>query len=160
MNANFGYDPRPDIERWRGTPIPPVSNPLARTPDRWRIAEWVWWNGPPWTVLRNASYFLWHVMDYATDADRHLMMADVPPEVWLRALEDARPGQLSKGAYCLFSRLLDRMGPAEICDWPDDAHLRDIRPLAGETRERRLERHLRRSSPRPANDQQRGRGER
>ena len=147
MTDPLGYDPRPEIHRWRGTPIPPVRDPLPNTPDRRRVAGRVWWNGPPWTVLRNASRFLQHVMDYAPDADCHAMLRDIPAELWVKALEDARPGQMSKGAYCLFSRMFGRMGLAEICDWPDDAHLRDVRPLAGESRECVLARELRSRKP-------------
>lgn len=136
----LGYDPQPGIDRWRGTSIPPLDEPLARTPDRWRIAGYVWWHGPPWTVLRNASHYLWHVMDYARTDDLRSMLQDIPEELWRRALDDARPGQLSKGSFVFWSLVFERP-LTHPCPWPDDAHRLDHRPLAGVDRERLFERH-------------------
>lgn len=39
---------------------------MPATPFRRRIAGYVWWNRPPWTILRNADVYLHHVMDYGT----------------------------------------------------------------------------------------------
>ena len=144
--SNLGYDPRPTLDRWQGTPIPRLDNPLARTPDRWRIAGYVWWNGPPWTVLRNASRYLWHVMDYARTEDLRLTVMDVEERLWHRALDEATPGNLSKGSFVFWSLMLGRMELEERCSWPDDAHRLDYRPLAGVPREKLYERHAMRPS--------------
>ena len=140
----LGYDPQPALRRWRGTPIPPVKCPLKHSPERDRIAGYVWWNGPPWTILRNASHYLWQVMDYGDMDDIQFTLKDVPRRLWLAALDDARPGQLSKGSYELWSLVLGRVKCEDPpCDWPDNAHRLDVRPLANDTRERLYERHRR-----------------
>ena len=143
LAAALGYDPHPEIDRWNGTPIPPVRCPLERTAPRWAIADRVWRSGPPWTVLRNASCYLWHVMDYGRDEDIDHALRDLPPPSWRRALDEARPGSLSKGSYVLWSLVFGRMAPGSPCDWPDAAHLLDCRMLAGESRGRMYERHRR-----------------
>ena len=148
MKEHLGYDPRPELRQWKGTPIPPVDAPLSRTPARWAVAEWVWWNGPPWTVLRNGSQFLWSVMDHALPGHLRLMLREVPEERWRRALAEATPGRLSKGSYVYWSLAFDCMDLDAPCDWPDDAHVRDYRPLANESRARLYARHAtRRGSP-------------
>ena len=139
----LGYDPRPELEFWHGTPIPDVHHPLPRTPARWRIADRVWWNGPPWTVLRNSSMYLWHVMDYGTDEDRAFTRSDLEPSIWLRALDEAKPGYLSKGSYVLWSLRYKRLPIGAVCDWPATAHRLDYRPLAHLTREQLLAREIR-----------------
>ena len=140
--AALGYDPRPDLTAWRGTPIPPVDHPLPRTDELWRIADRVWWNGPPWTVLRNADRFLWSVMDYGSDDDIAFVTDAVDESLWRRAIANARPGFLSKGSYVVWSL---RYGLIELDDpvswWPGTAHIRDCRPLANESRERMYARH-------------------
>ncbi len=141
--SHLGYDPRIELDRWKGTPIPPVHNPLQSTPDLWAIAGRVWWNGPPWTVLRNSSYFLWHVMDYGNTEDTRHTLKNVSEEVWIRALDDARPGLLSKGSYVFWSLAFDQMEVDEPCHWPDSAHRLDHRPLRGESRKRIMMRHHR-----------------
>jgi len=40
--ARLGYDPRPELTHWKGTPIPPLDDPLAVSPRRREIAERVW----------------------------------------------------------------------------------------------------------------------
>ena len=139
----LGYDPHPEAVRWRGTPTPPIDEPLAKTAKRWEIAGRVWWNGPPWTVLRNGSQYLWHVMDYGRDGDIEHTLRDLPPSLWTRALDRARPGLLSKGSYVLWSLAFDRVSLGWQCDWPDGAHALDCRMLSGECRERLLERQRR-----------------
>ena len=139
-NEMLGYDPRPGLGKWRGTPIPPVRDPLKASPERCAIAGRVWWNGPPWTVLRNASYYLWHVMDYGTDADVGFTRRDVPERLWRQALHDARPGLVSRGSYVLWSCVFGLMADDEICQWPDTAHLKDVRPTARDTREQMYQR--------------------
>ena len=140
----LGYDPRPELGRWRGTPIPPVSRPLRLTPERSAIADRVWWHGPPWTALRNAAHYLWHVMDYGQPDDVRHALRDVSQETWTWALDEARPGLLSKGSYVLWSLAFDRIGIDDPCDWPDCAHRLDRRPLSGESRARLREREERR----------------
>ena len=131
----MGYDPRPELTHWRGTPIPPLDDPLPMSPRRREIAERVWWNGPAWTVLRNSSRYLWHVMDHGFSRDIGFTLRDVERERWVRALETARPGALSRGSFVLWSLYFGLMAADERCDWPQEAHLRDVRPLAWDTRE-------------------------
>lgn len=143
----LGYDPRPDLTHWCGTPIPPVDAPLALTADRERIAGRVWFQGPSWTVLRNASHYLWSVMDYGATEDIACTLQDVPRSLWVKSLKDARPGKLSRGAYVVWSLAFGLIAPGTGCDWPDNAHLRDVRPLANATREQLYERHRRGRTP-------------
>ena len=65
----LGYDPNPDVRSWHGTPIPPVDDPVIATDTLRAIAERIWWNGPPWTVLRNSVRFIQHAIGHATDDD-------------------------------------------------------------------------------------------
>lgn len=143
----LGYDPRPDLTHWCGTPIPPVDAPLALTADRERIAGRVWFQGPSWTVLRNASHYLWSVMDYGATEDIACTLQDVPRSLWIKSLKDARPGKLSRGAYVVWLLAFGLIAPGTGCDWPDNAHLRDVRPLANATREQLYERHRRGRTP-------------
>ena len=142
-SAELGYDPHRELNCWRGTPIPAVQDPLAHSPTRWAIADHIWWNGPPWTVLRNASCYLWRVMDYGGTEDIRFTLHDVPASSWIRALQQARPGQLSKGSYVLWSLVFGLMQPGVRCDWPDTAHALDYRMLAKDSRERMFQRHRR-----------------
>ena len=152
----LGYDPRPEVRRRKGTVIPPVNLPLAATPERERIAGEVWWRGPPWTILRNGPRFLCQVMDFGSDEAVRRMLVDVPCRIWKLALTEAHPGQLSRGSKVLWSTRFGLLKPGELPEgWPDDAHIKDIRPLAGHTREQLFERHARRRSqgvPAPAQD--------
>jgi len=132
----LGYDPKTELKHWQGTPIPSVHNPLKSTPRLWSIAQKVWWNGPPWTILRNSSYFLWHVMDYGRTKDIRYALSNIPEQTWMLALDEARPGLLSRGSYVFWSLAFDRIAPADSCDWPDSAHRLDHRPLRRESRER------------------------
>ena len=88
--------------------------------------------------------YLWHVMDYGSDEDIAYTRRDLETSVWLRALDEARPGLLSKGSYVLWSLVYDRIALGTICDWPDTAHRLDYRMLAYESRERLYERHRQR----------------
>ena len=139
--ADLGYDPRPDLKRWRGTPIPPVDRPLPITPERQRIAKRVWWNGPPWTVLRSAPRYLWQVMDYGTDDDIAYTRGDVARDLWCHSLRTARPGQVSRGSWILWSIAYGLIATNDdfiaACrrDWPETAHRRDWRMLSGAPRE-------------------------
>ena len=131
----LGYNPRAELNHWKGTPIPPVYYPLKSTPELWTIAGRVWWNGPAWTVLRNSSYFLWHVMDYGFTEDIRHTLKNIPESTWIRSLDEAQPGLISKGSYMLWSLAFDRIKPGDWCDWPDTAHRLDHRPLRGASRE-------------------------
>jgi len=142
-SLDLGYNPHPEITHWKGTPIPPVHFPLELTPERHAIASRVWWNGPPWTVLRNSSHFLWHVMDYGSTEDVRFALRDTDEQLWVQALKDARPGLLSRGSYKFWSLAFDQMRPGEKCDWPDTAHRLDYRPLRHEAREQMRLRHSR-----------------
>ncbi len=150
---HLGYDPFPALTHWRGTPIPPVHAPVPRTDERWRIANYVWWNGPPWTVLRNAHAYLWHVMDYGTDEDITFTLKDIDRSIWIEALDAARPGVLSKGSYVL-GLLLFEHGNVEVAQttWTDDAHQRDFRPLRNLSCAQRHERYQRAKSDLPVPD--------
>ena len=139
----LGYDPHPEAVRWHGTPIPPIHEPLAKTAMRWETASRVWWNGAPWTVLRNASQYLWQVMDYGRDGDIDHTLRDLPPASWMRALDRARPGLLSKGSYVLWSLVFGRRPTGWRCGWPDAAHALDCRMLSRDSRERLRQRQQR-----------------
>ncbi len=142
LGEDLGYEPRPELNSWHGTPIPCVCAPLPKTNERWRIANYVWWNGPPWTVLRNAHVYLWHVMDYARYEDITFTLNDLPKPLWLDALDAATPGALSKGSYILWSIWFER-GDIDVRmrEWPDEAHRLDFRPHRNTPRERIYERH-------------------
>ena len=134
QTAQLGYDPRPGIAVWKGTAIPPIENPLQRSPERWAIAQRVFWRGPPWAVLRNANSYLWHVLDGVFYEDIRFTLQDVERGLWIEALRAARPGLLSKGAYITWSLHFGLMQPLDRCDWPDTAHRRDLHPAAHYTR--------------------------
>ncbi len=68
----------------------------------------VWWQGPPWCVLRSRSVYLWRVMDYATTDDLLYTVQDLPASDWRAALKAAKPGQLCAGAKDL---LVSYTGP-------------------------------------------------
>ena len=127
----LGYDPRPDITVVDGNWQPPAYFPLPAS--RWRIeaAAYVWWRGPPWALLRNASFFLWRVWDHGTPDDVARAVNDVPAAAWRRAIDDAVPGEVSRGAMSLWARRYRLIRDGEYVDWPDAAHLHDQRPFAG-----------------------------
>ena len=132
---------RPEVSVWRGTPVPPVCMPLDPTPERVKIAEAVWWNGPAWTILRNGPQFVRQVLDFGHDDEVAFIEADVERPIWVTAIREARAGQMSRGAWILWSIRLGLAGAGVQCDWPRTAHIRDIRPLANATREDLYERH-------------------
>lgn len=51
-------------------------------------------------------------------------------DAWLRAIDDAVPGEVSRGATTLWALRFNRIALTDYIDWPDTAHLRDFRPLA------------------------------
>ena len=138
---SLGYDPRPDLANWKGTPIPKVDTPLPLTPARERIARRVWWHGPPWTIVRNADNYVWRVIDYGREDGIRHELRHLDEEVWLHALEAAKPrGDLSRGGWLYWSLFFRRWNMAgylkALDDWPSSAgmHIRDLRPLAHATR--------------------------
>ena len=138
--GRLGYDPRPEVTNWHGNWLPPCYHPLPLTGANERIALSVWWNGPAWTVLRNASFFLWRTWDFATPEQLDHVRGHVPEEAWRRAVDDAVPGEVSRGATMLWGLRLDMIAPDDYVDWPDTAHIRDYRPLARLTRTEFLDR--------------------
>ena len=138
----LGYDPRPQERSWNGTAIPPAHLPLAASPERKTVCGQVWWRDPPWTILRNGPQFIRQVMDFGSEEVIDRMLSDVPRAIWHLALTEAEPGDLSRGSKTLWSVWFGLMQPGEQPEgWPDDAHIRDFRPLAGKTREQLYERH-------------------
>ena len=127
MTASLGYDPRPDLTAWQGTPLPPVDRPLGLNPGRERIAAMVWWHGPPWCVLRNRNVYLWRVMDYATTEGLLYTVQDLPAGDWRIALQAAKPGRLSAGAWTFWSLTLGLLPLGAVSDWPSLAHRLDVR---------------------------------
>ena len=120
---------------------------LPQTGTGKRIAGRVWFQGPPWTLLRNANHCLWSVMDYGAMEDIAFTLQDVPRSFWVNSLKDVRPSKLSKSAYVIWSLAFGLIAPGTRCDWPDNAHLHDVRPLAKATREQLHERHRRGRTP-------------
>ena len=148
----LGYDPRPHIRRWLGNPLPPVDAPLALTPERRRIAECVYWQGPAWQILRNGVCYLHLVMDHGRMDDARHTLLDIEDHLWIRALNEARPGMISRGAFFLWSRVF-AMDPLDSPhDWAASRHMHDVHPWAGLSRKRRYEiaerEHHARKSPR------------
>ena len=129
--STLGYDPRPDVALVDGNWQPPAYFPLLAT--RWRIetASYVWWRGPPWALLRNASFFLWRVWDHGTPGDLERAVNDVPAPDWRRAIDDAVPGEVSRGTVSLWARRFGVIGDGDHVAWPDEAHLHDQRPCTG-----------------------------
>ena len=87
----------------------------------------VWWHGPPWCVLRNRNVYLWRVMDYATTDDLIYTVRDLPAADWRTALQAAKPGRVSAGAWTFWSVKLDLLPLGTRCDWPSLAHRLDVR---------------------------------
>ena len=142
MVEHLGYDPHPELRTWQGTPIPQIDMPLAATPERLAIANnGCWWHGPPWTILRNGPQFVRQIVDFAGDDAIAFILKDIPGEVWREALVKATPGSMSKGAYILWSLRFGLMDALADCDWADNAHIKDVRPLRTATREQLYARH-------------------
>lgn len=137
--GGLGYDPRPRIRRWRGTPIPPVDRPLPAAGGLAGVAERTWWNGPAWTILRNGPQFLRHVMDHGRPADVAICETSVPAELWTQALLEAEPGSMSRSAHRWFCVKRGLFRIKELPAWPR-SHLFDHRGRANEDRRRMYER--------------------
>ena len=129
--ARLGYDPCPDVRFIGNNWQPPAYHPLLMTPELRQAALCVWWNGPPWAILRNASFFLWRVWDYGRESDRDYAAERIPEAHWIRAIDDAVPGEVSRGVVSYWGRRLGRIKDDEFVNWPDRAHLHDCRPYAG-----------------------------
>ena len=140
LQQDLGYDPQSDVTHWNGTPIPPVSHPLTLTPERDAVARHVWWNGDPWTILRNGPRYIQCVMDHGYDKHVRWTLRGVEPRLWQLALEEARPGILSLSSYILWSQVVLNRFPDDAPDWPRSAHRNDIPPLRGFPRESFYER--------------------
>ena len=129
--ARLGYDPCPEVRFISGNWQPAAYHPLPMTPESRRAALCVWWNGPPRAILRNASFFLWRVWDYGREDDRDYAVEHIPQAAWLRAIDDAVPGEVSRGVVSYWGRRLGRIKDHEFVNWPDRAHIHDCRPHAG-----------------------------
>ena len=80
-------------------------------------------------------------MDFGTDDDIAYTRTDVQHDLWVLALRTAKPGQVSRGSWILFSiaygliaNTVDYIGACRQ-EWPETAHKRDWRMLSGAPRE-------------------------
>lgn len=137
--ADLGYDPRPHVRDWRGTPIPSVDRPLPASGGLEAVAERMWWNGPPWTILRNGPSFLRHVMDHGRPDDVATCERVVPAELWTQTLLEAKPGSMSRTAHRWFCVKRGLFRIRDLPAWPR-SHLFDHRGRANEDRMRMYER--------------------
>ena len=140
MNAGaeetpLGYNPHPEVRVCKGTPIPPVDRPLALTPARAKTAERVWWNGPPWTILRNRNRYLQQIMEYADDEETEREREDIDEEDWREALRALKPGDMSWKSVAWWSIELELRELGSICRWPVGAHPRDLPLMRNLSRE-------------------------
>lgn len=124
---SLGYDPKPEVSTWKGTPIPPVQNPIPTTPELERIARYMWWNGDPWTILRNRRKFLAHSMDWATDDDFHFLWKTFPRDEWVTVLQSLRPGEVSSRSYLLCMLVSGLLPPGSPIpsEWREVRHIKD-----------------------------------
>jgi hypothetical protein len=127
-DVGLGYDPHPELDHWRGTPIPSVESPLPATEQLKRIVDRMWWNGPPWTILRNRSKFLCHAMDYTTPEDFLFLWKNIPERDWIAMLSQLKPGQASTRSYCLYGRLLGVLSSSRPLppEWREARHIKDL----------------------------------
>lgn len=124
----LGYDPRPDVKFWYGTPIPPCQNPFPASPRLVEIAKKMWWNGDPWTILRNRNAFLAHAMDWASHEDYLYLWNEVSRADWINMLRQLRPGQVSTRSYRLCMRLAGLLpsGAPITEEWRANRHIKDL----------------------------------
>ena len=83
------------------------------------------------------------IMDYANAPRIAQALKDLEPWRWRDALEGARPGAVSKGAYVLFSMRFALLEPEGRCEWPHASHRNDIAPLSAHERQALYNRQLR-----------------
>ena len=114
-----------------------MCDPIVVTDELKAVAEWVFWGGPPWAILRNGTHFLYQVMDYGRLADARTALRQVPQEVWIMALDQAYPGIVSKRSYWFWSRVFGRAPNTKEHDWMASRHIVDATPRAGLSKERR-----------------------
>lgn len=124
----LGYDPQPDVKFWHGTPIPPCQNPLPAIPRLVEIAKKMWWNGDPWTILRNRHAFLAHAMDWASHEDYLYLWNEISRDEWIDMLRQLRPGQVSTRSYRLCMRLAGLLpsGAPISEEWRANRHIKDL----------------------------------
>lgn len=124
----LGYDPKPDVTRCNGTPIPPVYKPLPATPELVAIAETMWWNGDPWTILRNRDAFLKHAMDWTSHEEFLYLWKHLPRADWVAMLNKVRPGEVSRRSYqlCMFLANLLPFGSPPAEAWRENRHVKDM----------------------------------
>lgn len=136
-SEELGYDPQPNVLQWHGTPIPPVYKPLPAIPQFVSIARKRWWNGDPWTILRNRDAFLKHAMDWTPHEEFLYLWENVPREDWVAMLSRVRPGEVSRRSYllCTFLAGLLPFGSPPPEEWREDLHVKDM--LYRDFRERR-----------------------
>lgn len=138
-------------DTWKGTPIPPLDDPIEPTPELAAIAGRIWWHGPAEIALRNANAFIRQVVEYANEEDTETVRRSVSRERWIHAITTARPGQISRRSAIFWRTELGRPTEEIRRTWPRNAHRNDIAPLAGETREHMYERHRRARARRERN---------
>lgn len=128
IDESLGYDPRANVNSWRGTPIPPCDNPLAATPELVEIAKKMWWNGDPWTILRNRKAYLAHAMDWTTHEEFLYLWNNVSREDWVEMLLGLRPGQVSARSYrlCMKQAGLLPIGTQIDREWTQNLHVKDM----------------------------------
>lgn len=126
--TTLGYDPRPDVSTWHNTPIPPLMNPLPATKRLKSIAQYMWWNGPPWTILRNRHEFLAHAMDWADPDDFLFLWNTLPRADWIAMLKTRKPGQVSTRSYCLCMSMAGCLSSSDSLDdeWLENRHVKDL----------------------------------
>ena len=126
---------------WNGTPIPDVDDPIEATPLLVQVARRIWWHGPAHVALRNADAFIWQVMDYADDDDVEAAYEELGRRRWIRAVEAAQPGRVSRRSVLLWRNRLGLPTDEVRRTWPRDRHRNDIKVLANVSRQRLYERH-------------------
>ena len=124
--TTLGYDPRPDLTDWRGSPLPPIDDPLPLTNLRLEVARRCWRWGPPELALRNAAAFLYEATDYAPAHLHRRLLKEVPLRHWRTAWSKARKGEISRGGYILVAVKLG-LDPSPAYAWTTNAHRLDWR---------------------------------
>ena len=138
-----GYEPRAQTQSWRGTPIPPVDRPVKLTAERAEIADRIWCNGPPWSILRNRNIYLQHVMEYATLDQQEAELEAIERADWQRALRALKPGGMSWQCAAWWSLELGLREPGSIWRWPIGAHPKDLLVVRNLSRAELMARHAR-----------------
>ena len=134
----LGYDPRPDLADWNGSPLPPIRDPLRLTDLRHEVARCSWRWGPPELALRNSAAFLYEAIDRAPCKLHIQLLDEVPLTFWRKAWETARKGEVSRGGYILTALRLG-LDPSRAYEWPTNAHRLDWRMRSRHNDSRRNE---------------------